>query len=1192
MRRIYLYYILTIITLLWASQGAVSQERSRDDNSEPTVRNLVDPEGKPPVRPPLPEMSPPPPKYFRKSVRDLLPLYLIEKNGELFPALNWTPEELDALVERLNESQLHAQTPDYICQRLTLTGVQKGDSAELELKMRFTVLKKSLIRIPLQLNGVILLEPPQCSPGAIMTPLNGGGYALLIRNQSAQNIPEPGASVPNLPKEEKAPQEDGKSDEDAENKDASANEEAAKDADSEGSADNKSSTQSTSEEGFESPDLSIEATLKILVPLQKNQSIYSMSLKLPQALFSQLTLEIPYPSIEMPGSDLFSGKTTPIDDGRKTLFTGYSLGTDFRLQWQPSAAKQTDSRILETTAEIHADVRSNEIFYLVNMQLQFSSQSPREFILTLPPNAEALPSPTNEYSIERISSAAENRADNQVKILLNNDYENRAKLTFQARAPLGKGASSQWIELLGFGIPDSVRYSGCIGVSVEKNYQVLWNPDQRVSRVDELPTTYQGRYDYGFMFSEQPNSLLARIIAGRTRINVQPQCRVFVGSEEMRLESTWKYNIRGGQANWLDVDLNGWSLRSVKDIGPENAFTSESQDVDGRVSARLAQPTTGTVEMKMTLYKNIEPGAKDISFLLPCPCANSTSEDVIVAPGIFYVLSATNVKLNPSMDKTEKLIKQNYSTSELNNSTGELFCYRVDNPSAEFKSSLTVLRRQVDVHSNATIHISQTQGHIKQDFEFSVQNESVSQASFIGANSLAEAQDLKFTLDGQELNIRKTTDNGQTRIIASLDPPKIGRFVITASYSVPLSESEADSPLELNLPLTECEIPEDSENRIVKCESVNLELNRVWELNNPQFWELSHAENSPSALNVKNNESDSVASVDDNADSSPLTLERRKAAGEKVLNSSSELTLSIHRKQGMVWDSLTVDRAWIQTWLTPTRRQDALTFQFVPTSPHIVLAAPMEVDMGSLEILLDGKPTDQFRPLQNQRVDIAVPNDGKSHTLEVSYYFNRSSRGFKEERIQLPYLVQPNGADEPRWTRWLYWSLCVPKNVHLLSSPEELNAEYAWQRQGPFFRRNAVYSWNILQQWSGGRHLPDPPQGVNVYLFSGYGQIKEVDLMLMDRTTLVFTSAMTVLIIGLLILHFRRLRKMWVLTVFATVLLGTSLWEPELSLVVLQASAIGVMLLVLSFLFRKKPTIDPADDATIAQSASKGSSKG
>ena len=233
--------------------------------------------------------------------------------------------------------------------------------------------------------------------------------------------------------------------------------------------------------------------------------------------------------------------------------------------------------------------------------------------------------------------------------------------------------------------------------------------------------------------------------------------------------------------------------------------------------------------------------------------------------------------------------------------------------------------------------------------------------------------------------------------------------------------------------------------------------------------------------------------------------------------------------------------------------------------------------MGSLQILLDSHSTDQFRPEQGQRLVISVPSDEQTHTLEVSYYFMRSSLGFKKERIQLPYI------EESKWTRWLYWSLCVPKNIHLLTPPKALNAEYSWQRQGPFFRRNSIYAFSALEEWSGGRNLPDPPQGTNIYLFSGFGQIENVEVTLVDRSLLTALSSLIVLILGLIIIHVKRLRKIWTLTLLATGLLFASLWEPEIALTILQASALGCALLALSFMFRKRTPSSTRMDTTIAQ---------
>ncbi|MBR6436892.1 MAG: hypothetical protein IKS45_10320, partial [Thermoguttaceae bacterium] len=554
------------------------------------------------------------------------------------------------------------------------------------------------------------------------------------------------------------------------------------------------------------------------------------------------------------------------------------------------------------------------------------------------------------------------------------------------------------------------------------------NPGQYVSRVDELPDAYEGEYQYAFLFSEQPCSLMARIVAGRTRFNVQPQYKVFIGEEEMRLDVTWTYNIRGGQANWLDIDLNGWQLRSAKDIGPENTFTSESREDGGRVSARLAQPATGTVVMNMTLYANIDAGANDISFSMPQPRVNSSDEDIVLSPGILYVVSATNVKLNPSMDKTEKLVKQNYSSSEMQKAeSGELFCYRVDDPEAQFKSSLTVLPQQIEVQSGAKAIITGSQCYVKQRFDFSVLYKPVSQAAFTSSNALAELTDLKFTLNGKELNIRKTTENGYTRITAIIDEPKIGSFVIEASYSLPLSEENDGNLLDVKVPLISYDNPDaKEEDRIAACKSVQLGVERNCELISVTSDELNVRDEKQSDLstfqsmeiidkeNGKNDSrqpaldgfssmsnpfssflsinqtgsgastSDKSAAFEDNSHYSTYSWSLTPRNSQELHNAS--LIFLVKRRKGMVWDSLTIDRAWIQTFLTPTRRQDSASFRFVSTTPQITLALPPEVDMGSLQVLLDSKPTDQFHPEQGQRFVITVPVDRQTHILEISYY--------------------------------------------------------------------------------------------------------------------------------------------------------------------------------------------------------------
>ena len=156
---------LTIISLLMSFENAFAQTDLgapyRTSGGAPKSDPFISSPGEsvPPPRDPIP------PTYIRKSIRELTPLYLKDKNGELVQSFYWTPEKLDFLFQSINEVQRPLDYPDYICESLTLSGVQKGETVEMQLKMQFTVPQKPVIRIPLQLNGVILLEAPQSGPG-------------------------------------------------------------------------------------------------------------------------------------------------------------------------------------------------------------------------------------------------------------------------------------------------------------------------------------------------------------------------------------------------------------------------------------------------------------------------------------------------------------------------------------------------------------------------------------------------------------------------------------------------------------------------------------------------------------------------------------------------------------------------------------------------------------------------------------------------------------------------------------------------------------------------------------------------------------------------------------------------------------------------------------------------------------------
>ena len=272
---------------------------------------------------------------------------------------------------------------------------------------------------------------------------------------------------------------------------------------------------------------------------------------------------------------------------------------------------------------------------------------------------------------------------------------------------------------------------------------------------------------------------------------------------------------------------------------------------------------------------------------------------------------------------------------------------------------------------------------------------------------------------------------------------------------------------------------------------------------------------------------------------------------------------------------IVVDREWLQMWFTETTRQDRFVARFTTSVSPIELIVPPAAAMSQLSIMLDGKRVGDLAVREN-RVVLPVEGDlATMHVLEARYHFPgpRPPRG--AIALDLPRLGPAS------WVRRLYWQVVLPRDEHVLLTPEGFLSEatVGWQRF--CWARRPLLDQADLETWSGAPSRGPLPAVSNCYLFGAFGQVDQVEIRTAGRTVIVLVASGVALAVCLLMLYVPVVRRPAAVLLLAG-LIGAGLIVPEMALLAAQAAVVGIVLGVLAVILarqfgRRLPASAPAE---------------
>ncbi len=361
----------------------------------------------------------------------------------------------------------------------------------------------------------------------------------------------------------------------------------------------------------------------------------------------------------------------------------------------------------------------------------------------------------------------------------------------------------QWFALGGFEVVGAARQWGHVGVAVLGDWHVLWGPSRGVRQVDELPDPLRlEEVVAGFEYFSQPFSLKVRVVPRRTRINVEPEYLLFFEANQVALQATLRYAIRGAKVFNLEIEMPGWE---IEDVGPENvvAIDGIALNESSVLAVPLAQPSTGQIELTLRASQPISGDAEQVLVRLPRPRAN------LVSPATVVVLPADNIELAPDPEATVGLIRQQVAPSlELPPRQRAPLFYRGENGSGVFAAHRAVRERSITVDVHTAIDLGAEKCRVEQELAYEIAYEPADKLNIALPPALARAEEIEFQVDGEVVEAfpasspeAAANDSEPVLLQIPLQEATIGRCVLGVSFPLdsvrlfPETSAARDVPL-------------------------------------------------------------------------------------------------------------------------------------------------------------------------------------------------------------------------------------------------------------------------------------------------------------------------------------------------------------------------------------------------------------
>lgn len=861
-------------------------------------------------------------------------------------------------------------------------------------------------------------------------------------------------------------------------------------------------------------------TLTTLVRLAREEGETRLQLTAPKSTQPELTLTVP--GQQTAGTVLGAELVDETQIKGATQFKLGGLDGLCSLSWRASS-----ERLVKSSSDLRVDgfllcqidgrsVRTEAVLNVSSFGGPFG-----EFSVRLPPDAKLV----NDDSRFQIVPARGSQAGQVVRVLREPSADPE-EVTLVTERPVDASKPADEIELMGFSVIGAVQQSGHIAIETADGWQAMWKrlvPAVRQIAVADLPEELSGNDDFtaAFIYWRQPATLKTTILRRETRIRVDPVYRITVQPNRLLLEATLRYNVDGARVLNLPVDLSDWV---VDEVGPDNVVDVGNLRYDQvrPFTIPLAQATEGKLEITLRAHRAHEGQNVPMTFSVPRPEAN------VLNPAQVWIIPADNVSLIPRQEALLGLVRQQIPTDAFGGSRA--LYYRAEAPQAEFVSDLLVHSRRVTVESDSRVVLGTRTSQVEQRLNYRVEYEPMA-GTTLKVPAGVDLQEL--TLDGEEIEYVLLSSEDSADSLARVVLPaksQLGTFQLQAKYEFGHDPVGDDRSLRLTVPMLQ---PQDAEWREA---AVTIEAPGVTTRPGSERWKAVQSVAPPRGGDSARR---FVSTQPDPADVAFMVI--RDGSGAPI--------------------PTRIEKAWYTSVFTTDGRRDRLVMRVSSSEPYLQLELPENVERPVLASV-DATLT---KVVQKENV-LEIPlsgNPSQPGQLVEVYYQVRQPLVPGSQTIQVARVL-----GDP-WMRRAYWQLILPENEHLLfSQSPAATSEVRWRFKGTHWGRDPLLDETQLANWMNLEATEALPSG-NEYLFSASEPIDRLPFVAAPRSWIVAGASGVFLVIGLLLLYVPILRRPGVLLCGAVGLAAVAARYPHTAMVVAQAAALGLLMVVVAGLLKR-----------------------
>ncbi len=1012
--------------------------------------------------------------------------YLIDKDGNLKPYFKIPFEEFDKLYKLYKGFEAPEQPQRFVLQHLAVSGVVEDRQAQLDLQFRVLTQKDGWVRVPLRLNNCVLREPPSDADSA-------------------------------SPKQFVEYEKDG--------------------------------------DGYicwidGKANKSHRVDLRVLAPVRRVGRDNLLSLPVPAATQSQLTIRVPGDDVEaavggsQPG---MSPDTRPAGDHHTELST-IGLGENFVLSWRekPNAPTALASNLTvsgKVLVRIEAEQRISSI-----AKLTISNSRPQSPVQSL---RVRLPSGTTYVAHDQPSVQSATVREEKVKgepinvvhIQLVEPLARTVEIELEANMDWDERRLQSPVEVAAFDVLDATTQTGTIDVSLEGDWTATWERGPNVQRLEETPVLSGAGKPIGrFRYLQQPCSLAVQLHRKTKRIAVTPRYSLFVEADKLRLEAKLAYSVRGGEIDSVHVDFSegtgthGWEVESLKaDVDGLLLDETALPNAMGWLNVPLRRSTKGEFELSLVARRPVLPTETQIRLSFPRPKTDTFSAAVIA------VYPANNVEVTPLPDDMHGVTPES-STSAPGPSAGYrsplMFRGLREAESWTFAGRMLIQPQSISVTGSGNILVDGDQMSIQQNLDYRIAFEPLSELLVDIPHSAYEADDLRIRVDQALLPADSvvTADAAGAgkwvRLRVVLPNPRLNRLQLALNYTLPFSVLEPGQKETISVPAV---MPANAAEGQFEFFSWRVELPNSLQIQpDAQTWQIDRREDETASYAV--------------------------VVKPKAAQSSATLDANLVRRAEM--QTTVVTKAWIQSWFSSVGRQDRAVFRLSSSHESVSIRLPRGADL--TDVALNGRRITGPAVNADGTVTVELSElDGSSDdVVELWYAFAERDTPRGQVTAELPEV------ENARWTRRLYWQVVLPPDEYLLFGPDGLTGERSWNWLGLFGTPNADAHQLELENWVGASRQAPLPEETNQYLFSSFGGVPRVSMITARRLEILLAVSAVVLVVGLLLIYVSVLRRPVVLLALGVVLLLAGLFYPEPALQLAQTASLALACVVTAQVLR------------------------